>query len=31
MFQIYLRQISLKAGIFNGPQIRKLMNGHEFP
>ena len=37
MFQIYLRQISrsnnrkLKAGIFNGPQIRKLMNDHEFP
>ena len=21
----------LKAGIFNGPQIRKLMNNHEFP
>ena len=21
----------LKAGIFNGPQIRKLMNDHEFP
>ena len=21
----------LKSGIFNGPQIRKLMNDHEFP
>ena len=21
----------LKAGVFNGPQIRKLMNDHEFP